>query len=74
MGLVRAARSGSTPGPILNFLPVILVGILFGLAMDYQLFLASGMREAYVHGSEARLAVAQGSAPAAPSSPPRRSS
>lgn len=47
-------------GPILSFLPVILVGILFGLAMDYQLFLASGMREAYVHGSTARLAVAQG--------------
>ncbi|GAA5201331.1 MMPL family transporter [Microbacterium jejuense] len=47
-------------GPILSFLPVILVGILFGLAMDYQLFLASGMREAYVHGSSAKLAVAQG--------------
>lgn len=47
-------------GPILSFLPVILVGILFGLAMDYQLFLATGMREAYVHGAPARLAVAQG--------------
>jgi RND superfamily putative drug exporter len=50
----------STTMPILSFLPLILVGILFGLAMDYQLFLASGMREAYVHGSAARLAVAQG--------------
>jgi len=48
------------PGPILSFLPVILVGILFGLAMDYQLFLTSGMREAYVHGAPARLAVMQG--------------
>jgi RND superfamily putative drug exporter len=47
-------------GPVLNFLPIILVGILFGLAMDYQLFLTSGMREAFVHGSPARLAVAQG--------------
>lgn len=47
-------------GPILSFLPVILVGILFGLAMDYQLFLASGMREAYVHGASARDAVALG--------------
>ncbi|WP_102194743.1 MMPL family transporter [Microbacterium aurantiacum] len=47
-------------GPILSFLPVILVGILFGLAMDYQLFLTSGMREAYAHGASARLAVAQG--------------
>jgi RND superfamily putative drug exporter len=50
----------TSSGPILSFLPVILVGILFGLAMDYQLFLASGMREAFVHGSPARLAVAQG--------------
>ena len=49
-----------SPGPILSFLPVILVGILFGLAMDYQLFLASGMREAYVHGAPARVAVVQG--------------
>lgn len=48
------------PGPILSFLPVILVGILFGLAMDYQLFLTSGMREAFAHGSPARLAVVQG--------------
>ncbi|MEW1706410.1 MMPL family transporter [Microbacterium sp. NPDC089190] len=48
------------PGPILSFLPVILVGILFGLAMDYQLFLASGMREAWAHGAAPRLAVAQG--------------
>jgi putative drug exporter of the RND superfamily len=48
------------PGPILSFLPVILVGILFGLAMDYQLFLATGMREAYAHGAPARLAVAEG--------------
>lgn len=48
------------PGPILSFLPVILVGILFGLAMDYQLFLTTGMREAWAHGAPARLAVAQG--------------
>jgi putative drug exporter of the RND superfamily len=50
----------TTTSPILSFLPVILVGILFGLAMDYQLFLATGMREAFVHGSPPRLAVAQG--------------
>lgn len=48
------------PGPVLNFLPTILVGILFGLAMDYMLFLGSGMREAYAHGAHARLAVVQG--------------
>lgn len=50
----------SEPGPILSFLPVILTGILFGLAMDYQLFLTTGMREAFVHGADARLAVARG--------------
>ena len=49
-----------TPGPVLNFLPTILVGILFGLAMDYMLFLGTGMREAFAHGSPARLAVMQG--------------
>ncbi|WP_258934653.1 MMPL family transporter [Nesterenkonia pannonica] len=48
------------PGPILTFLPIIMVGILFGLAMDYQLFTGSGMREFYAHGTEARLAVRQG--------------
>ena len=59
-GWLASAFGVSTPGPVLSFLPVILVGILFGLAMDYQLFLASGMREAFVHGSAPRLAVAQG--------------
>lgn len=48
------------PGPIMNFLPSIAIGILFGLAMDYQLFLATGMREAYVHGKSAREAVDYG--------------
>jgi RND superfamily putative drug exporter len=33
------------PGPILSFLPIILLGILFGLAMDYEVFLESRMRE-----------------------------
>lgn len=49
-----------TPGPVLNFLPTLLVGILFGLAMDYMLFLGTGMREAYVQGVPSRLAVVQG--------------
>lgn len=42
----------NNPGPILSFLPIFLIGILFGLAMDYQLFLVSGMREAYTHGND----------------------
>ncbi len=48
------------PAPILSFLPTILIGILFGLAMDYQLFLASGMREAFVHGKSAKDAINHG--------------
>ena len=48
------------PGPVLSFVPLILVGVLFGLAMDYQLFLVSGMREAYAHGASARTAVVAG--------------
>jgi RND superfamily putative drug exporter len=48
------------PGPIMNFLPAVAIGILFGLAMDYQLFLATGMREAYVHGSAPAEAVSKG--------------
>ena len=49
-----------TPGPLLNFLPLLLTGVLFGLAMDYQLFMVSGMREAYAHGIPAREAVTVG--------------
>ncbi|MCU1552938.1 MAG: transporter [Arthrobacter sp.] len=48
------------PGAVLSFLPIILIGVLFGLAMDYQVFIASGMREAYMHGSTAREAVRVG--------------
>ncbi len=48
------------PGPTLSFLPIIEVGVLFGLAMDYQLFLVSGMREAYTHGARAAVAVRRG--------------
>ena len=48
------------PGPILAFLPTIMVGVLFGLAMDYQLFISSGMRESYAHGAPSRVAVMDG--------------
>jgi RND superfamily putative drug exporter len=47
-------------GPIISFLPVILIGIVFGLAMDYQVFLVTRMREEYVHGTPAREAVISG--------------
>ncbi|QCB98393.1 MMPL family transporter [Arthrobacter sp. PAMC25564] len=50
----------ANPGAVLSFLPIILIGVLFGLAMDYQVFIASGMREAYMHGDSARHAVRSG--------------
>ena len=36
-------------GPIISFMPIVLMGVLFGLAMDYEVFLVSRMREDYVH-------------------------
>ncbi|MCU1539823.1 MAG: transporter [Arthrobacter sp.] len=48
------------PGAVLSFLPIILIGVLFGLAMDYQVFIASGMRESYMHGESAKHAVRSG--------------
>ena len=47
-------------GPVISFLPVILMAVLFGLAMDYEVFLVSRMREAYVHGAAPRDAVVIG--------------
>lgn len=48
------------PGPILSFLPVLTAGILFGLAMDYEVFLVSRMREEYARTKDARKAVLAG--------------
>lgn len=47
-------------GPILSILPILLLGILFGLAMDYEVFLVSRIREDYIHGGNARDAIIQG--------------
>ncbi|MEU6192262.1 MMPL family transporter [Streptomyces sp. NPDC047061] len=47
-------------GPIMSMMPIFLVGIVFGLAMDYEVFLVSRMRESYVHGESAREAVVSG--------------
>lgn len=60
LGWLAGVFGVHSPAPILSFLPVIETGILFGLAMDYQLFLVSGMREAYAHGAPAQVAVRRG--------------
>lgn len=46
--------------PIVSLLPILLIGVVFGLAMDYEVFLVSGMREAYVHGASPTEAVVSG--------------
>ncbi|MFE0787135.1 MMPL family transporter [Streptomyces mutabilis] len=47
-------------GPIMSLMPIFLVGIVFGLAMDYEVFLVARMREAYVHGERPGQAVVTG--------------
>ncbi|KUI26410.1 hypothetical protein AU195_21710 [Mycobacterium sp. IS-1496] len=43
------------PGPIISFLPIFLIGIVFGLAMDYQVFLVTRMREKLVKRDDGDL-------------------
>jgi RND superfamily putative drug exporter len=47
-------------GPVISMLPIFLIGVVFGLAMDYQIFLVTRMREEHVHGAEPRTAVVDG--------------
>lgn len=48
------------PQPIISFLPIMLIGIVFGLAMDYQVFLVTRMREGWAHGKTAGNATSNG--------------
>lgn len=52
-------------GPVISFMPIILMGVLFGLAMDYQMFIVSRMHEHYVHHRDPRQAVLSGFASSA---------
>ncbi|MFH8474808.1 MMPL family transporter [Streptomyces sp. NPDC018000] len=47
-------------GPIMSMMPIFMVGVVFGLAMDYEVFLVTRMREAYVHGEEPGQAIVTG--------------
>ncbi|MFW6774619.1 MMPL family transporter [Nocardioides sp. CPCC 205120] len=60
--LVRAAQGD----PMMSLLPILLVGVLFGLAMDYQVFLVSRIKEMHDQGLPAREAIIEGFARAAP--------
>ncbi|MFJ5920523.1 MMPL family transporter [Streptomyces ardesiacus] len=48
------------PGPIMSMMPIFMIGVVFGLAMDYEVFLVTRMREAYVHGQSAADSVTTG--------------
>jgi len=47
-------------GPVVSFLPIIVIAVLFGLAMDYEVFLATRIREDYVQGGDPRRAIVTG--------------
>ena len=47
-------------GPIESFVPPIAFAILFGLSMDYEVFLMSRIREEHVHGKDTKTAVRDG--------------
>ena len=47
-------------GPIMSMMPIFMIGVIFGLAMDYEVFLVTRMREAYVHGERASEAIVTG--------------
>ncbi len=51
---------GVSPGPIESFIPVMLFAIVFGLSMDYEVFLVSRIHEQWTHTRDSRRAVGEG--------------
>jgi len=49
-------------GPVEDFLPIIMIAILFGLSMDYQVFLVSRMHEEWTNSGDNARAIARGQA------------
>ena len=47
-------------GPVMSLMPILIIGIVFGLAMDYEVFLFTRVREAYVHGASPDEAIVHG--------------
>jgi RND superfamily putative drug exporter len=65
-GWLREVVHSQATGPLLSLMPIIVIGILFGLAMDYQVFLVSRMHENHAHGAAPRAAIVTGFRQAAP--------
>lgn len=59
-GWLSGISGVTTTGPILSILPIFMIGIIFGLAMDYEVFLVTRMREEHVHGADPTQAVVDG--------------
>ncbi|RSN71820.1 MMPL family transporter [Actinomadura sp. WAC 06369] len=59
-GWLGGLLGDAPPGPVMSITPIFLVGVVFGLAMDYEVFLVTRMREARVHGAAPREAVVDG--------------
>jgi RND superfamily putative drug exporter len=55
-----ASVFGVEPSPIVSLIPILMIGILFGLAMDYQVFLVSRMHESHGQGASPQDAVREG--------------
>jgi RND superfamily putative drug exporter len=51
---------GIQPGPVEPWIPVIIFAVVFGLSMDYEVFLVSRVREEWVRKGDASQAVADG--------------
>lgn len=47
-------------GPVMSLMPILIIGIVFGLAMDYEVFLFTRVREAYTHGASPDEAIVDG--------------
>ncbi|WP_237745050.1 MMPL family transporter [Kribbella catacumbae] len=59
-GIAASLLGVEQTGPIMSAVPIFIIGVVFGLAMDYEVFLVSRMREAYVHGEAPRQAIETG--------------
>ncbi|MFF7734451.1 MMPL family transporter [Streptomyces sp. NPDC007984] len=59
-GWLKDVFGVDTTAPIVSVMPIFMIGVVFGLAMDYQVFLVTRMREEYVHGAEPTEAVVAG--------------
>ncbi len=59
-GVLASLFGVAQTGPLISLLPILIIGVIFGLAMDYQVFLVSRMHEEVSHGATPRDAVRDG--------------